>query len=700
MADCLIGKNLSADDFLTNQIDDKISLPSLNTKNQSTQKIPSKLISGCNELNQFKYIFQKFQSIIFYLKDEKINYHNILFLFIFSFLLLIIFIDKKKADKRKIMAYYDSLYQIEITKYNILYDINNDSSMNVTENITISYQGVRNTGFMRYIPVDNGVQIRKVRIYQITENGIQKVYHRIYSLGSSLVFDIGDYQIKYGKNESYFITYEFRILSKEFQKKNMMPLNVVGHNWQCKINNIFVQLNVPSGFEEAKCYVGPYGTTKEFPNFSIKKKKIISLFVDHLNVFEGVTFNLHFASKAINSYTDSSCFNYIIITSLILLVIVALGFNAHYKNKIVPVRYTSALNTLDPLIMSKVVNGRVKKSDVPSIIFYWASKGYLNINFDDENDPVLIKNEASLPDSFPTYQKYMFDKLFKNGDVVNTLDLKYKFYETINIVINMVETQTNAFDNGNSVILSLLFAALSSIWLILAPLKIQKMISEDFKLDCPLFVFGFIQLFIWIVRYLISFHYILSSEYIFKMLLVGIVCFFQCYLYMSNVPTFIISDENKLALCILSEICVFCSTYMITKNAYFKAKINEVFGFKDFIEHPVNEEFESFVKKDPELFYNFICYAQVLDMTNKWKHKFDSLTVSPPHWIVYSSYDSYRYNDYYWMHRRIMIMNNSMVNNMVNSPPQESSHSFRSSHSHGGGGFGGGGFGGGGGCGR
>ena len=131
----------------------------------------------------------------------------------------------------------------------------------------------------------------------------------------------------------------------------------------------------------------------------------------------------------------------------------------------------------------------------------------------------------------------------------------------------MVETQTNAFDNGNSVILSFLFAVLSLIWPILAPLKNHKMISEDFKLDCHLFSFGLIQIFIWIIRYLISFHYILSSDYILKMLLVGIACFFSCFFYMSNVPTFIISDENKLALCILSEICVFCSTYMITKKS-------------------------------------------------------------------------------------------------------------------------------------
>ena len=102
------------------------------------------------------------------------------------------------------------------------------------------------------------------------------------------------------------------------------------------------------------------------------------------------------------------------------------------------------------------------------------------------------------------------------------------------------------------------------------------------------------------------------------------------------------------------------------------------------------------MKKDPELFYNFICKAQVLNLSDAWKNKFENLTVSPPHWIVRSNFDNYYYNDYIWMYRRIHYINYSMVDNMIHSPPQERSNGYHSSsHS-----FGGGGFGGGGGCGR
>ena len=97
----------------------------------------------------------------------------------------------------------------------------------------------------------------------------------------------------------------------------------------------------------------------------------------------------------------------------------------------------------------------------------------------------------------------------------------------------------------------------------------------------------------------------------------------------------VISLTDSFILCILCEFCVVFSTCVMIKTAYFKAKINEIFGIKEFIENPVNEEFESFLRNDPELFYNFICYTQVLGLSNQWEQKFNNLTVSPPHWILY-----------------------------------------------------------------
>lgn len=695
MDDCLTEQNLLVDDSLSNNLDSDDPLHSSCSNNQLFKSITDILNFEFNESNQPKNIFQKIQSIIFYLRDEKINYHYIFTLIIFFFFLFIIFINKGRLGKRKLMVFDDSRYQIEITRYNILYDINNDSSMNVTENITISYQGIENTGFRRLIPVNNGVQIRNVRIGQIKENRIEKVFHSEYYRDGYLILDIGDYQLKYGKNESYFINYEFRILHKKIEKKNMMPLNVIGYDWQCKINNATIKLIVPAGFTEAICFEG-HKKTEKFEISEKNEKKIIFATFHFLNEFEGVTFDLHFSPNSIRSYIDSYPIYYFKLTILILLIILIMSYFVYqFYNKITPIRYTSSLNTMDPLIMSKVLNGSVEKSDVTSVIFYWASEGYLNINFDNDYDPILIKNVDSLPDSMPLYQTHMFNELFRNGKVVKTSEFRFKFYKTINKVIKMVDSQTKRFVNYKSIIFSAIFANLGVFWSYAAPLNLKNCVSEEFEFSSWIFIMPFIcQTILWIIRYNMNYHYLYNAQYFLLWFFFGLVCIFYFVVYFDSFPSFMISNSYKFLLSASSILCISCSTWLITKTNYFMVKIGEVFGFKQFIEHPVNEEFESFIKKDPELFYNLICYAQVLKLTDKWKNKFDSLTATPPHWMQHSHYDRFYFGDFNMINNRIAMSRTHMFHHLVVSPHQNKSGgrgSSHSSHSHGGHGFGGGG---------
>ena len=205
MSCCLIDQNLNNDNSIPNYFEGD----ALFTISESTDRF----FNQNSSYQIFPLKFDKMLSkLLYFQRKYKIIYFIAIVIFIFY-----IFIEKEGKIKKIYMNIFDdSKYRIEITDYEIIYDINNDSTMNVTENITINYQGVENTGFRRLIPVNNGVQIRNVRIGQIThENNIEKVYHKEYYEGGDLVLDIGDDQLKYGKNESYYISYEFRILNKK-----------------------------------------------------------------------------------------------------------------------------------------------------------------------------------------------------------------------------------------------------------------------------------------------------------------------------------------------------------------------------------------------------------------------------------------------------------------------------------------------------
>lgn len=452
------------------------------------------------------------------------------------------------------------------------------------ENITIDYLGFKNTGFKRFIPVNNGIQIRNIQINQIVENTFENIFHTIYYQNENLIFDIGNNQNKYKKTESYSINYELRILNKSIEEKNMIPLNVIGNKWACQIHNASVRIIVPSSkFIKAQCYIG---NTKQFKNLTVKNEndqKIISSSFKLLKKFQGVKFYLFFQPNSIKSYVDHYCLPYIIKNIAILMIILVLKLMINKKNKICPTPYTSKLNMMDPLMMCKFINGKVNRSDITFLIFYWASKGFILINIDDEDDPIFVKNIKFLPDSYPKYQIYMFTELFKYANIVKSSSLKITFKKTLDQVIKMVNMQTNGIINNKSIILSLSFAIIGCIHSIIATFNIKNMISKEYSFEF-LYSIIFSHAIIWFSRLLnVIYTYKINSDYVSQIGMIAVIIFGFENIYETGIPKLMMSHEYRLALFVSSMINVFFSASLITNSAYYKAKINEIFGLNEFI---------------------------------------------------------------------------------------------------------------------
>ena len=124
---------------------------------------------------------------------------------------------------------------------------------------------------------------------------------------------------------------------------------------------------------------------------------------------------MSFNDGALSLYSDISAYLYLIpaIAGIVLLIILKLFvFN---KNHLTPVVNYEAPNHMDPLMMGKLIDGNVNDEDVTSLIYYWASLGYIKINLDDKNDPTIIRIVQKLPDSSPEHEKIMFHGLFSKA---------------------------------------------------------------------------------------------------------------------------------------------------------------------------------------------------------------------------------------------------------------------------------------------
>jgi uncharacterized membrane protein YgcG len=133
--------------------------------------------------------------------------------------------------------------------------------------------------------------------------------------------------------------------------------------------------------------------------------------------------------------------------------------------------------------------------------------------------------------------------------------------------------------------------------------------------------------------------------------------------------------------------------YISKRNDYGIKMYSKIKGFKRFLETAEKDKLEELVNQDPEYFYNILPYTYVLNVSNKWIKKFESIAMQPPSWYDNStSFDMDSFGTF--MHSTM-----SSAQKVMSSSPKSKSYggssSGGSSGSSGGGSSGGGSSGGG-----
>jgi uncharacterized membrane protein len=119
-------------------------------------------------------------------------------------------------------------------------------------------------------------------------------------------------------------------------------------------------------------------------------------------------------------------------------------------------------------------------------------------------------------------------------------------------------------------------------------------------------------------------------------------------------------------------------------------KIEELLGFREFIDRAEKDRIERLAKEDPTLFDRVLPYALVFGLEDKWAGAFKDMYKEPPNW-----YHSANYGNVFSPNIFVNDIGRSLgvMNRSLSSTPRRSGSSGFSS----GGGFSGGGSGGGGG---
>lgn len=593
-----------------------------------------------------------------------------------------------------------------IQNYDVDVTIDKNREISFFERLTVHFYRVgRKKEFYRSFPLEGD------QFYDFDVKGINNPLFDYYIADNPDVEGFMDVNMTGGVEVGATLTYEisYKSLLSVADVKNGMRLDVIGSGWFAEIYDVDVTMHFPAAVTAYDVYSGAYGDEE---NGSIEYTlaedgKTLTLSTDLLplaynstyneTMAEGITVEFALEKGGLVSPFISQFFTKrMLVIAIVGVIAVAASIfvfiGCRTKREIVTVVNVKAPNDMDPLFMGKAIDASVDDEDITSMIYYFANKGWLNINLDDPKDAILIRRVQTLPYGTPVYVSTLFEGLFAGSPTVKISSLANRYY----VYIDKAKIQLSAKDvpryEKKSSMGLLICALLAVAMVVLIPYVFGKLIiGGDYAnfysafMLLPLAVF-FAVLYVRKDKW----YKLKKSAKIVLSVAAVVIAAFSALIYSHAFATQVMSAWEKVVLLLFACILLFVGVSLLSRTERYNQLLGDILGFKDFIVYTEKEKIKFMLEDNPQLMYDILPYAQVLGVTDEWEDKFKDILIEKPSWCVGSNAAAYNYfviNRYMRASTRIMQVR-----------PQSSGSSVGRSGGGGGrGGFSGGGRGGGGG---
>ncbi len=601
-----------------------------------------------------------------------------------------------------------SSYDYVIDKYDVNIKVNENNTFDIIETITAYFNKPKH-GILRKIPLSN----RVVRLDGTVSRNTAKVSN--VSIDNEYV-DSSDgsyYTIKIGSadktltgEQTYVIKYTYDIGNDPVDDYDELYYNIIGNEWDTAIGNITFTIAMPKEFDTNKLGFskGSFGSTNNSNiEYTVNDKVITGKYDGILESNMALTVRCelqegYFLKSKITDVSNKvkyiEYFIFIGLPVIFFLIILLLWYKYGKDDVAVETVEFYPPEGYNSLEVGFLYNGKATSEDVTSLLIYLANKNYIKISEIIDNDS-LFKRKTFKITKLKEYDgnninEYMFlDGLFKcheinfyhvdNENEVTKDDLYDKFYVTINKILKNINSNRPKIFIKSSLNIRILTYIMTIISYSIFTLKVIINGVGDgyyvFAMMALIFLFDLAKNIVTtknnthIALLIISDILILASTFN-LLVLPGLSkdLFAIIYYIAGIIITFIM--------------CILCES-MPKRNTYGKEMYGKLKGFKNFLETVEKDKLEALVEKNPTYFYDILPYTYVLDVSNKWIKKFESISVESPTW--YDGIGSFS-----------MTTFSTFVDSTMSSMNSASDYSSSSDSSSGGGSSGGGSGGGGG----
>ena len=578
-----------------------------------------------------------------------------------------------------------------ITQMNVKIDVNDDRSADVTEIISVRFNAFGKHGIYRDLATNSGEKYRG-----ITVSPVDYTFERNPGLLSVRIGSEDDVYA-FGATERYTINYT--IIPPDADDADSYYMNVVGFGYSTKIEQVSVEMNFPAAPVNVEYVAGKYGATGGSGRLVTASenggKRILISATGGLDAYEGITVNAALPENTMHNRFDASFLITLLIGLALICAVAAVKLTKGKNRALVPVSgfYPPEDNgkRLTPVRMGMLIDSMCSAEDVTSMIFYWASKGYLRL--EEAGADMKIIKVCDLPPDSSAYETAMFSKLFSLGDSVFTDQLKMRFYTVIDMVkAGVTGEYAGRLYEKKVRMISAGMAVLTALYMVV------MLITAYLKISLKYFnALGFIAIIpvaaVYAAGMFLSANWEkLRSKRKILMPLYALAAFALCWLGTLPIPSYGMGMTEKICLAVCGAVCSCIASFISRRTDYYNKVLGEIVGFRDFITFAEKDKLEMMLQDNPQYYYDVLPFANVLGVSDIWEDKFKDLTVPPPSYYngTGAVFSVLAFNSFY---RRSF----DSFRAAATTRPAQSSRSGGGRSSGGGGVRGGGGFGGGGG---
>lgn len=610
---------------------------------------------------------------------------------------------------------------IKIHSFHADMTVQTDRKVVVTENITVEFLASGLTMFYRSLPTD-GAMYSDISAKCAGNNNF--TWHVADNPDISGFIDINCVgNANRGKTWTYEIKYT---MLGTVNSGDAMIIDIVPFGFTVPLNDVKVDVHFPTTLEGYTTYVG-FGSEEKNPQSLTRTlsedKKTLTINTERLNlsyvdeyeerVADGITLHFLLPKGVLKSYAQTHIATrntaWLIITGAVFVGVAVLALVFFRKKRdIITVVNFEAPDRMDPLAMGKALDGTVDSEDITSMLYYFAHKGYLSIDFSDEENPVLTTHCKALPNTESAHARTLFKGLFKNADeriqegatpfdedvytaTTSVSALTGKFYESvekakIQLPKKRMYEKKSIFGFLCGAILGIVYALFASAVASVSSIGggYVSVVGVVACISTPVVcLLGYVR-----ENYRYKWKKNKQTLVLIAQIAVSaIISLIFCVFFAKH----FLSVFERVFLCTVVNACNYITLGALSRDEKYCQTLGQILGFKDFIVYTEEDKIKFMLEENPELYYKVLPYAQVLGVTDEWEGKFKDITLQPPSWCMGTELT---YFDYYIINR---CMTRSML--IAIAPPKSEGGSTigRSGGGGGFGGFGGGGFGGGGG---